>query len=88
MIYCSVCFLAKQLLDNLRQKQQKLLDELNVTAKDDICVQIAALCHELGKKVDNKVSIHAHRTTQVMVQCHIYTKIYLLTDQINLFLGR
>ena len=46
---CSVCYLARQLLDHLRQKQQTLFEGLKVTPKDDMCVQIAALCHELGK---------------------------------------
>ena len=49
LMHCSVCYLAKELLETLRQKQQKLFEELNVTPKDEMCVQIAALCHELGK---------------------------------------
>ncbi|CAF4375878.1 unnamed protein product, partial [Rotaria sp. Silwood2] len=38
------CYLAGELLMHLRQKQP----ELNITDKDTLCVQMAALCHDLG----------------------------------------
>ncbi|CAF3733659.1 unnamed protein product [Rotaria sp. Silwood1] len=38
------CYLAGELLMHLRQKQP----ELNITEKDSLCVQMAALCHDLG----------------------------------------
>ena len=44
----SVCHLARQLLKNLRQEQGELFVEYGITEKDEMCVLIAALCHELG----------------------------------------
>ena len=44
----SVCHLAGQLLKNLRQEQEELFEEYGISEKDEMCVLIAALCHELG----------------------------------------
>ena len=47
-LFYSVCHLAGQLLKSLRQKQGELFEEYGITEKDEMCVLIAALCHELG----------------------------------------
>ena len=41
------CYLAGELLAHLRQRQPYL----NITDKDVLCVQIAALCHDLGSSL-------------------------------------
>ena len=47
-LFYSVCHLASQLLKNLHQKQGELFEEYGIKEKDEMCVLIAALCHELG----------------------------------------
>lgn len=41
----SVAYLAGRLVKNLLENQR----ELNITDQDILCVQIAALCHDLGE---------------------------------------
>lgn len=41
-----VCFLAGELLRAIKERQP----EANITDNDILCVEIAALCHDLGKK--------------------------------------
>lgn len=43
-----VCMLARQMLKNCRIQDRKLFERLGVTDTDEMCVLIAALCHELG----------------------------------------
>ena len=40
----SVCYIAGELVKKLKQQHPKLVDD-----KDVLCVQIAALCHDLGE---------------------------------------
>ena len=47
-LFHSVCHLARQLLKNLHRGQEELFQEYGITKKDEMCVLIAALCHELG----------------------------------------
>lgn len=41
---CRCCHLAGELIRNLQQKQP----ELGITDAEVLCVQVAALCHDLG----------------------------------------
>ncbi|XP_043110540.1 uncharacterized protein LOC122355940 isoform X3 [Puntigrus tetrazona] len=43
-----VAYLAGCLLKSLRDKQPELMKQLNITDRDVLCVQIAALCHDMG----------------------------------------
>lgn len=57
LIAHSVCHLARQMLKNLRRKHRNVFQDRNeetepdtrVAYKDEMCVLIAALCHELGE---------------------------------------
>ena len=44
-ILCRVCYLAGQLATALKKRQK----ELEIDKKDILCVEIAGLCHDLGK---------------------------------------
>ena len=43
-VACSVCYLAGEFVNKLRECQP----ELNIDDHDVLCVKIAALCHDLG----------------------------------------
>ena len=48
----SVCHIAGEFIERLRQQvndDQKLKEEVEITAQDVLCVKIAALCHDLGQ---------------------------------------
>lgn len=49
------CYLAGELLSHLRQRQPYL----NITDKDVLCVQMAALCHDLGSFSASKMKFGA-----------------------------
>lgn len=40
-----VCYLAGKLASTLKERQ----DDLHITDNDVLCVQIAGLCHDLGR---------------------------------------
>jgi hypothetical protein len=46
----SVCHLAGRLVRSLKEQISKAPDStIKITDKDELCVKIAALCHDLGK---------------------------------------
>ena len=47
---CRVAYLAKKLLNSLCANAKEYKRELAISDRDQFCVQIAALCHDLGKK--------------------------------------
>ena len=61
-LFYSVCHLAGQLLKSLRQKQGELFEEYGIIEKDEMCVLIAALCHELGISIVTIIIISAFYT--------------------------
>ena len=48
-IHCRVAHLAKELLQSLCENAKEYKRELGICDRDKFCVQIAALCHDLGK---------------------------------------
>lgn len=50
VLQCRVAHLAKELLRSLCENAKEYKGELAITDRDQFCIQIAALCHDLGKK--------------------------------------
>ncbi|XP_053387578.1 deoxynucleoside triphosphate triphosphohydrolase SAMHD1-like [Mercenaria mercenaria] len=43
-----VCHLAGRLVRALRKQKSKALENVEITPEDELCVEVAALCHDLG----------------------------------------
>ena len=56
LFYHSVCHLAGEFINHLRKRQQKEYEStlkeggVEISYKDELCVRLAGLCHDLGKK--------------------------------------
>lgn len=44
-----MAYLAGRMINVLKENQDKRIDNLNIDDKDTLCVQIAALCYNLGE---------------------------------------
>ena len=53
VIILRVCYLSGRLLNAIMEKQEEML-----TKNDILCVQIAALCHDLGEFINKYMSIY------------------------------
>ena len=79
-LFYSVCHLAGQLLKNLRQEQGELFEKYKIKEKDEMCVLIAALCHELGNNVSVTTIKFVYNVCIIIGQgpmSHLYQDLFI-----------